>query len=53
MIIFDYITRLRPFGEKIIDFFFTSLDYDELCTQLLLTADYVVGVEPAFDGAAI
>ena len=30
MIIYDYITSLRPFGGKIKDFAFTSLDTNEL-----------------------
>ena len=39
MIIFDYITSLRPFGEKIrpsANFFFMFLDCNELYSNLLI-----------------
>ena len=51
MILFEYITLLRLYSDKIGDFVFTSFGRSGLYT--ILAAYYVIRVEPAFDGATI
>ena len=46
MIIFDCITSLRPFGEKIEDFFFMSLD----CNELWIIGTLAFGVLMMYNG---